>query len=557
MRALGTLLALSLCACAGADAQDDAPRPDVTSADDGDGSELRDGVSTRTVPTGMSVVVVLELGAKTERTRADSIGVRHALDAFGIPYVVTSDLASALRAPEMIFVAGSANAPALARWAEQRGHTLWLAGTESKPLLAALGLETTLSSAAREALFVEATHPLATYADTVEEREVRLYAAGSHVSYRSTSPTWSFTPAARYADGGVGAVVVQNGPLGGRAVVLGSSFTDLLTRLEVGRGPQDGCTNAFHASLDTTRLFIRRGYELFTLQPSLRDLAPNGRKAAVILTHDMDASTAFVAWRDVFMPLERAQGVRSTLFVTTSYRDTHWIRGFYADPETPAVLAETRALGFDLQSHSVSHSPDFASFPMGVAALAPDDYRPLYSTTDLTTGGGAVLPELTVSRHLLETDFGASVRGFRAGYLAKPQALVQAEEEVGYAYDATSCAGEIGGAFPYLHLAEYATTARETSVLEVPLAISDNAITTRTQEATLAIWTDVTAKQAANGAPTVILVHPTNPEQKAWAYARWLTWVTAQPELWVGSMDAYYAWYQASGVSSRVAGYPY
>jgi peptidoglycan/xylan/chitin deacetylase (PgdA/CDA1 family) len=195
--------------------------------------------------------------------------------------------------------------------------------------------------------------------------------------------------------------------------------------------------------------------------------------------------------------------------------------------------------------------PDMTSWAAGSPSDDPATYVPYYSASTGKTTGGTVYPELLISARLLRDDFGIQVRGWRSGHLARPRDLPRLLQATGYWYESNEAAGSNGGALPYLRLASYSSSGPETTVLEVPMSISDNDMSTRTAAQSAALWIDVTYKNAANGAPTVILVHPTRPETKIPAYRPFLDRVATDPNLWVGSMDDWYSWYRAQGIRSQ------
>ncbi len=526
--------------------------------------------TTRAAPAGRSIVVVLDLDPLGSNSNSDVLGIRHTLDAYGIPYAVTSDVAAALRAPEMLIVAGgieaglmpsntlSALRTGLPTWAAQNGHTLWLSSLRDATLMANLGVQLVPAAGLRDTLFVERTHPLAKYLDAPEEGSFLIYTGAAPRAYQATPTTWKLSPIARYNDGTAGAVLLESLGTTGRLVVLGPTFGNLLTRPENGLLKQPNtCSNVFSAAVDGVRSLIRRSYERYTKAPSLRPFAPQDKRAAVILTHDFDASNAYPGWRDAYMPLEKSLGFNSTLFIQTSYRSTGFTSGFYAPAENKAILAQSKAEGFNIQTHSVTHAPDFDKFPIGTEILDPAQYQPRYNSATATMTGGHILAELTLSAELLKKDLGVSVRGWRSGFLLRPKALPAIEEAAGFYYDANMCASQQGGAFPYLLLADYDISGAETSVLTFPLSAGDMYIETRTPEQNTAMWIDVTLKTAANGAPTVFLLHPNHPDIKLAAFQNWLNWLKTQPDLWVGGLDEYYTWYRGKGIRSEVKPYPF
>ncbi len=531
---------------------------------------------TRTVaPPGSSVVTVYDLSASGTNTNGDLLGVRHALDAFGIPYRVTSDHATALAAPEMLVIAGTIDSsiPSNTRkrlrtdlplWVMRPGHTLWASAIKDTTLLAGLGLALAGESDRRGKVLVPGGSAIDRYVDAVEEHEIWLaqYTRSPDTftttrAYQSSgSPYWSVEVLASYEDGRAAVVSSRDRVSGGRVVLLGVRFRDLLTRMEnqLNLSHTRGAANAFDPSADVVRLWLKASYESWTLAPFLRPAAPDGKRAAVILTHDIDATTAFSPLQSLYYPLEMSYAsprVRSTLFVTTSYRHNHWIGPFYVDPANQAILAWGLSQGFDIQSHSVSHLPDMSTWPAGAAIDDPALYAPEYDTKTGKTTGGAVRPEMLISARLLREDLGVVVRGWRSGELARPAGMGALLAECGYWYDSDHLSGRVGGSFPYLMLTNFVSSGTEVPVLEIPLSISDGSIETRTAEETTALWYEYTMKNAANGSPTVILVHPTKPELKYAPYSAYLARIVAEGDLWIGSMEEWYAWYRAQGIRSE------
>jgi hypothetical protein len=294
----------------------------------------------RIAPPGSSVAVILDLSAYGGT--GDLFSIQHSLDAFGIPYRVTTDVNAAFAAPEMLFIAGRVDStlPAatlssirtnLPNWTKLAGRTAWISALYDSSLARAVGLTPGASSAARGILRLNSAHPLCRYVDTPEELEIWLarlsispetfVTTRGYSRYAGTSG-WVSEPVAVYPDGQVGVVVQRYGAAGGRVVVLGSKFSDLITRMEsdMNYGHRRAYSNGFEPSTDTVRLWMRAAYEQWTAAPSLRPAAPEGKRAAVILTHDMDSGTAFPPFQSEFMPLEEQFGVRSTVNVTTSFR---------------------------------------------------------------------------------------------------------------------------------------------------------------------------------------------------------------------------------------------
>gem|GEM_PF-3138437 len=518
-------------------------------------------------------MVIYDLSFLPQVGNGDLLSLKHAFDAFGIPYLVTQDLNLATKAPEMLVVAGRIDpisipdkkfrrklAKKLERWARKKGRTLWVSGVWDEYFLSRFGLAVESTSESRGFIYLNPRHPLTKYVDTSEEQEVWLASPqpGTFVrtrSYRSIDDRrWRKSSIATYPDGSDAILVLRYRKRGGRTIILGVKFNDLLTRLEnqLNGKHTRGSTNLFEPSADTIRLLLRASYEEWTKHPQLRPFAPEGKKAAVLLTHDMDATSGFIPLRDLFLPKEESLGVRSTLFITTNYQSNGWIGPFYTNLAHQSILADALERGFPLESHSVSHLPDMYRWPIGDPIENPDNYSPQYDTSTGRTTGGMVLPEILISAKLLEDDFGVTVRGWRSGHLTRPRYLGSLLAASGYTFTSNMAAGRVGGSFPYLMLADYFFSGEEVPVLEFPLAISDSKISTRPPEDTTRIWLEVTQKNKANNAPTVILVHTTKPDLKFPPYSAYLDAITTDPDLWVGSISDYYQWYREQGIRSEI-----
>ena len=85
-------------------------------------------------------------------------------------------------------------------------------------------------------------------------------------------------------------------------------------------------------------------------------------------------------------------------------------------------------------------------------------------------------------------------------------------EDLGYLYNSTFSANDVLTNFPF-----YGTDEREfdgylSSVIEIPMTISDASATFPfsfdSYPSNVARWKNVTLKNVANGAPTVLLIHP-------------------------------------------------
>jgi len=117
-----------------------------------------------------------------------------------------------------------------------------------------------------------------------------------------------------------------------------------------------------------------------------------------------------------------------------------------------------------------------------------------------------------VSKDLLETDHLTSIRSFRSGHLAYPDSLIMGLDESGYSYNSSNSANNVLTSFPYYAAKTRSFNTTMSSVIEIPLTISDvidpadfnaNDYTDDVNN-----WITVSEKYAANNSPITHLIHP-------------------------------------------------
>ena len=320
------------------------------------------------------------------------LSIRHTFDAWGIPYRVMKDVTRAAGAPEMIVVAGALSAlgdearseidSTLERWLlSEPARSLWLFADGDSQLLARAGARLASIATSRAHILVDPGQDLAKYLDTEEEQDVYVPSLDDGTRFVTTigydlsqlSLPWHARVVGRYEDGAPGIVVLYNQETGSRLVLAGFAVEDFLFRMQYEKSALHirGAQNVFEPCADTIRLLIRASYEQWTRSPFLRPFAPNGRQAVVLLSHDVDANAGYAPLRDQFILLERFLGLRSTLFVTTSYRDNGYLSDMFTSQEHQQILRGALAEGWDIQSHSVSHMPDMGAWLAGELETNP------------------------------------------------------------------------------------------------------------------------------------------------------------------------------------------
>lgn len=371
------------------------------------------------------------------------------------------------------------------------------------------------------------------YLDHPREREISL---GDPQLFKETIWTVGYgvgpgRALATFPDGTAAAVVHDYDT--GQALTLGVSLTQTVLLAQVGQHYEPGrqYVNSFEPSGDVFFLLLRGLYESAARPAVYWHTVPRGLETAIVLTHDVDAQESF-AHSLTFARLTHRYGVRSTFFVTTkTFTDAADI-GYYDAARLPFIV-EVRKLGFEIGSHTVSHSARFAKFPMGTAAVTARTYRPAVAPT--------VIGEVTVSKELLDRDLpGQQTVSFRAGELAFPPRLIEALEATGYRYDSTFSANDIITNFPFFAFERKHLGARETPLVEIPVTVDDSQgyLTRETVDRVVQAWTEIIEANRANAAMTCILVHPTDATYKLEVWRRLLERYTREP-VWMGTIAAF------------------
>jgi hypothetical protein len=179
--------------------------------------------------------------------------------------------------------------------------------------------------------------------------------------------------------------------------------------------------------------------------------------------------------------------------------------------------------------NSVSHSPSFAGLGLGSGKEAFPSYTPTVVSKTLTKDA-TLLGELRIPRQLLAPAVTPEVLSFRAPYLLTSRNLAPALDATGYRYDSSTTQGWVQGAFPFhpprLDGKGFA------DVVSFPIAVEDEAAPRFDQRLEAARQT--IAANGANGAPSVILVHPNDVDWKKTAYVDLLA--SLPSTTWIGTL---------------------
>jgi peptidoglycan/xylan/chitin deacetylase (PgdA/CDA1 family) len=290
--------------------------------------------------------------------------------------------------------------------------------------------------------------------------------------------------------------------------------------------------NWFEPSGDVFRLLLRALYEENVHPFLLVHTVPEGKETGLCLSHDVDARESFPNSL-AFAKMEAALGVHSTFFVTTKYFLDDTDIGYYT-PERVEWIRQVKELGFEVASHSVSHSLRFEAFPVGSADVNPTNYDPSHPT---------LFGEVSVSKQLLDRDLQQQTAGFRSGYLIYPSDLLGVLEASGYAFDSSVSAQWVLTNYPYFGFRKRSLDSEHSQIVVVPVTLDDSRgelavrefLTAETQQEALRIWTDVIRANAENNAITCLLIHPTNITYKLETERR-LIEANRGSETWIGDV---------------------
>lgn len=396
------------------------------------------------------------------------LGLVRAFRAHGLPFIVTSDPARALKHKVVLvypIISGRALSPetlrALAAHVRDGGTVLAfnLAGGGLEDLFGvSIGVES------RNRTELTWTTPR----DTAEESRLLISMPGED---QMGSIGYTVTTARAEATFDDGAAAIACRDVGGRACVMGVDLGVLAQRAMNGRAESLGRTyvNGYTPTIDVLVGWVRDVYVAGETMPWIISPVPAGKDVSIILTHDVDFTKSLQNTTAYADALTKA-GVTATFFVQTHYVRDYNDDIFFNQTAVPQLKA-LAGLGMQIESHSVAHSRSFASFGLGSGRERYPRYMPFVKDQSITTGG-TVLGELRVSKFLLESLGDVDVRAFRPGHLVYPFALPQALEATGYRYSSSITANSTLTHLPF-QLTDDRANGALTSMFEFPVTIED------------------------------------------------------------------------------------
>lgn len=371
------------------------------------------------------------------------LGMVHTLRTAGVPFLLTTDAGEAVGHRVVVAypdVGTDAAAQARLRAHVRGGGTLVAFGAPGG-LGDVLGVAPAIAPATEALTWEEDALRGVGFAEP-ELRTTWLAPPGDRTRVEGDGYTGTATVLVRWGDGTAAVTASRAG--GGEAYAVGIDVGALALRTSA-TDASAAAAGGYAPRLDVFARLLRDIYRAGEPDAVTLHTVPGGRSLAVVLTHDVDGA----AWEPALALAreEKDAGVASTWFVRTKFRGD--LRGppTFTDSTRPYLRA-LDSLGMELASHSVSHSPVFARFPLGTGGERYPGYRPPSDSTE--PGKGSLFGELRVSKFLLERVGGAdSVVSYRPGPGATPPELPQALVATGYHYASSATTVAAGTHLPF------------------------------------------------------------------------------------------------------------
>jgi peptidoglycan/xylan/chitin deacetylase (PgdA/CDA1 family) len=455
----------------------------------------------------------------TKSTANELLGLSRIFDIQGIPYQIFEN-PEELSNYSTVFTAGTLldndiDHTVLNHLYDfvEAGGVLVSSGQIGKQLFPLFGVTSYVPSRKRYRIHFEGSDPAMQYIDRPEELTISLGNGEQHfydeiiwthgyklmVNSRSLAVFDDKTSAFSRAQYGRGITYL-----------MGVTYTDMVLIPQLGQDyeAQRKYVNSFEPSADVVMLILKSIYQTYTKPYVYLSPIPYAKATALILSHDVDAQTSFVDSQK-YADLEKKYGVTSTFFETTKTFIDAMDIDYYNLVKNKNAIRQLKKSGWDIGSHTVSHSRQFAEFVKGSPKVSLQTYRPEINKT--------IFGELIVSKELLDRDIpDQNTISFRAGDLAFPFGLIGALEEAGYYYDSTFSANDVLSAFPYFAFKDRRIGSEVSNVIEIPVTLDDalSFLTEESLDQATETWIDVVNANKDNGAITVLLVHPSDTREK-------------------------------------------
>ena len=466
-------------------------------------------------------IAILDLTDRNdESNNARLFSAEHIAKVTGLPFIITQDVAVA-KNYSMILSSSlfgntsfTGNEKSILVDYVKDGGLLVAPRIEDEVFYPVFGIDGYVSSNSRFEIQWDSTLEDASlkYIDEPEEQTISLGRNTYSSIYKTLGYSTTFANSLAYYEDGTSAVIKHTFGTG-TAVSIGVSWKEVILRNQINRDyeAQRITSNGFEPTSDVLILFVRALFLEHNPHTVWKNTSPGRSISTLMITHDIDSSTGMDTL-EVFVDYEHDNNIEATYNITVRYFDDNLMSDFYINRQQ--TMNYIQAHGHNFGSHSVGHFFDFGDddiFPIGTSGNTRDNYNP--SNDGNITVGGSIYGELEVSKNVLETDISnTTIRTFRAGHLAFNKYLVDVLDDLGYEYNSSFSANDVLTNFPFQNKRGRSFNGATTNVYEIPVTISDvfhsNPISVFNHFDKANTWLDITRKNHANGAPTVLLIHP-------------------------------------------------
>ena len=468
-----------------------------------------------------SRLAILDLCDRNGETNKENLAsVKQMADVAGIPYFITSVTEEACENGFILLSSeideltlSSIELESLIKWVDD-GGVLIAPFVKNPELFELFGIESSKLIRYRYELNWSAddTFSELKWIDDPMEKSIPLADPSYYKSIYTRGYALSTAQAlAEFEDNSI--AVCKNSYGNGKAYAFGVEWKDVILRnlLDKDYNAQRSYSNNFEPTTDVFMLMLRA---IFTENQDVavyKHTSPAQSTSTLLITHDVDSRT-IISTMNYFSNWEFIQNLSAHYFVATHYFKDSYMSAYYEEANFDK-LSELIERNHTIGSHSVTHAPDFyktSVFPLGSAGNTQFNYNPSYDGS--ATTGGTVYGELEVSRNLLNADINANVRSFRAGALSLNPLISNVMEELGYTFNSSMSANNVLTNFPYFQRTKKAFSGRQTTILELPLTLTDGSSENKLVETNIDEvvnhWTDVIIRNNRNNAPSVLLISP-------------------------------------------------
>ncbi|KAB1064699.1 T9SS type A sorting domain-containing protein [Salibacter halophilus] len=351
---------------------------------------------------------------------------------------------------------------------------------------------------------------LFTYFDDPLEKEIQLGRTDyPEVIYSRHYDLDGATPLAYFENDQSKPAVIRHEYGQGKLYAFGLSLRDVSLRcmLNYDYNAERTFSNGFEPGADVFPLFIRSILAKEIDNFVWKHTSPANSYNTVMVTHDVDSRTGMDTMK-YFAMEELKRGIRANYNITTRYFADSAMSDFYVEnhPEVQQLLSYNQIIS----SHSVGHFYDFHEFPLGPSGLTPFNYTPFYDGN--STNNGYVMPEVEVSKNILEANHGVSIKTFRSGHLRFPDKLANALEAQNYQFESSLSTNDLMYSFPFPLKENRSFSGRTTSVYEISMTLSDvynaNGFESYNYHEGVTDWVKATKQYEYNYSPVTLLIHP-------------------------------------------------